>query len=347
MNSNFKYKYEQNKSKILLFLSVIAFSIIILVSALVFIHFKDQKKEAPDDNETIYTEEKADFLLTGNANGRVNLISIDDRTIIDSLTLDVKDAIYRRSNDLKFVVAYANSTFYKIIESNKKLHHKVIFTLDKEMSVKSFCFSDKFLVINSNKKIIIINIESKEMNIIKSGADDMVIVDSVLVYTKGNYICNYHLEKKSRKKIYIGDKTKSLIALKNQVGVINNFGAGNQKTTVLSLNPKTLYINYAYRHDNEKTFPITQQSNDSAIAYIDITKFSEIFYNMIDISKDSKMRTHLKGLSTTEYNKDTIILLHNYLYCYSNNKVEIYNLNSEMVNDSIENISEFFMPIEN
>lgn len=352
MNNNFKYTLEQNKQKIILGVSIVG---LLAISFGVFTMIHHNNKKTTPQDDPLYvdnTNVKAEYIIGGNDKGELDLINVTNNEIVMSNKLNVtNDVIYSRSNDLEKVLAYGNSTFFEIEEDNGQLISKELLKLDTEQPIKSFKFSDKYIVANTGSKLLILKINDNSTYMIDAKkVDSMVVVEDILVYAETNNIHAYNLNTKKNKTIEIGDKTEALFEINGNVIAFNNFGSGNQKSTILKIKAEDLYIEKAHRHDNENVFAVTPDSDDKEISYIDSNKNNATSYYQLNLNndKDSKIRISLDTMSNdddNEFNSNNTVSTKGYLYSNKSGKIEIFRLSGEVLDSTIDSDKTFFMPI--
>lgn len=352
MSNNFKYTLEQNKQKIILGISIVG---VLAVSFGVFKMVTNEKPVIPEDDIAINTENvRAEYLIGGNNKGELDLIKVENNEVVKSIKLEAtENVIYSRANDLEKVMAFGNATFYEIIEANGELNQKEVLKLEANQAIKDFKFSDKYIVGNTGDKLLVFKLEDKSTYMIDTKKiDSMVIVDNTLVYSETNNIHTYNLDSKETSSIEIGDITSDLFEINGSVIAFNEFGAGNNKSTILKLKSNDLYIEKAHRHDNALLTAVTPDSDDEEIPYIDtssksVSINSHYKLNLNEI-KDSKNRVELNAISTTEgnpYTSTNTVSTKGYLYTNKSGKIEIFRLAGEVMDITLDSEKTFFMPI--
>lgn len=348
--NNFKYSLEKNKQKIILGASVVG--VIGIGFGTYFLITHNKTKEIPKNEQFVDTAvHKADFVIGGDKDGNVDLIKVNENKVVSSKKLNDK-AIYSRENSLDGVMAYSNGTFTKLTEENGELKDKEIFKLETKNNIKSFKFSDKFIVCDLNDKLLIINLETKQtyaLNI--SDVDSYVVAGSDLVYSSGNYVNKIDLNSKKAIKIDIGDKTSALFEMKGNIIAFNKFGNKNNKTTILDMKSNNLYIDKAHSHDNAKVYPVTPDNDDTNIMYIDRIENQvpvDAFYSLnLKGEQPTKERTVLSnnGEAKDLYSPDKTVATKGFVYSLKEGNIEIFGLRGGAVDSTIKINGDFFMPI--
>lgn len=353
MNKQFKYALEQNKDKILLGVSIVGFVGVCL--GLFFIINKNKDIKTPDENHYVDTENiKAEYIIAGDKNGTLDLIKVETNKVVNTMNLGpTKDIIYSRSNNLEKVMAYSKGTFYEITEENGDLINKETLKIKENINIKEFKFSNNYIVVNTKNELIVFNTNDKSKYSINIKAiDSFVLIDDTLIYGETGYIYTHNLKTKENKKIELSEKTEALFELNGKLIAFNKFGSGNNKYTILQLKQNDLYIEHAHRHDNEQLTPVTPDSDDKDIVYIDksIKTYSPSHYKLnLDNMNPMKNRVQLDALAIDnekEFTTENTITTKGYLYTNkSGEKIEVFRLSGEVADMSIDTNKTFFMPV--
>ena len=353
MNKNdFKYTIEKNKDKIILGVSIVG----VLGLGFGFFSMVNNNKTIEQQEDEVYVDLeniRAEYIISGNDKGELDLINVNTTEVVSNLNLNATDTVlYSRSNDLEKLLAFTNNTFYEVIEQDGQLKNKEIFKLDTKQAIKNFKFSDQYIVANTGDKLLVFKLDDKSTYMIDvKDVDSMVVVDNILVFAEKENIHTYNLTTKETKKIEIGDKTKDLIEVNGQVIAFNNFGSQNSKSTILELKPNDLYIEKAHRHDNNNLIPIANDSDDKDISYIDKSNKTSVMnsHYTLDLNsdKETKDRVELDVMSgsNTDFNSQNTVSTKGYLYSNKSGKIEIFRLNGETIDTTIDTDKTFFMPI--
>lgn len=350
--SDFKYTLEKHKQKILIGISALA-----VVGAGFGVYCLLNKPES-DIKEEVFEDtvsRKADYIMMANSKGQIDLYGTDEDSIVNSLDLQLDNAIYSRGIDLETIMVFDNNIFYEISENGGLLDVKEVNTFNG--SINSFKYSTKYIVTISDNEINAINRETNKTSQLSiDSVEEYVIADNCLVYSNGNYLYSLNLDvpNSTPVKIEIGDKTEGLFVMNGKVISYNNFGSGNGITTLLKLNPSDLYIDYASKQDNSELYPVTPDSDDDSIKFIENTvnkgnSFASHYTVILDDNvKSSKTKVVLNDTISNEklgYNKDNTVSTKGYMYTLEDENITIYDLRAESIDSTIPSDKTFFMPI--
>lgn len=350
--SNLKYNLEKNKKNIILAISIIL-AIAVAIGAF-FIFRKGNNNEIP--NDTLFDQgiKKADYIFSGDKDGKINLLKTETNEIVQSIELNGKDVIYSRDVDLEDIMAFDRGTFYKIEEKNDTLDKTEVFKTDKT-NIKSFKYSDEYIVGVTDNEVVVVSIDNKKEYILDvKDIDAYTVYDNVLIYSKESKITSVNLDtKEENSTIDVGDKTESLFVMKDKIIAFNNFGDGKDTSTILRLKPSDLYIDKAYNQDTKDIFGITPDSDDEVIPYVDrINKqdlIKESHYQLnLDAKKDNKKRVSLISPENKEranYSGENTVSTKGYIYSNVSGKLTIFDLRGQAISDTLIINDEFFMPI--
>lgn len=349
-NKELKYKYEKNKSKILTIVAiVVAFITLSIVGVEMYINRPIQAP--PDEQIPDEIVQEADYIINGTKDGDVSLIRIKDNKIASNVNLS-KDTIYARSNDLDYVMAFTDNTFYKVYRNDETLQKEELVKLDKT-SINSFKFSDKYIVAISDDKVSTISLLSKKVtsnNIIS--IDKYTVYENYFIYAIENNIYTLNMDTNETKSMDIGDKTKGLFVMNGKIVDFSNFGSGNNTNMIIRFKPNDLYLEKEYTHNNKLVNPLTPDSDDLIIPYIDNLNKNNVTVNAhyrINMDKDGGNKRQIT-LPTTQddnsYSEYNTVSTKGYMYSTRNSKLEITNFESQKVVGTIDNYKDgFFMPI--
>lgn len=350
---NFKYLFEKNKQKILLTISLL-FLFIICITIFLFIKKNNFNENMTDVQYEDVGIKKAEYVLTGTCNGKIDLIKTSNQKVVDSLQLNnLGNTMYSRDPNLKKLMVYNNSNFYSIEEKKGKIIKNNVYKLKDNIQILNFNFSDNYIVFNSNGAYKSISLkENKENYINEREFDNYVVSKDNLIYSKDNLITSLNLKtNKVNKTINLGDKTKAISLTKNGLTIFNNFGYDNNRSIILGVNPETLYINSVYKLDSNKVLPITQYSRDLEVYFMDkVEKDSALIESHYAVKVDNK--TTKTTLSNTNKDSDKTPNTYNTVsakgYLYSNEdlkELKIFELRSNTLVATINTDKIFFMPI--
>lgn len=351
--SNFKYEFEKQKQKIFVGMSVIAIG---LVGFGMYSYISNNKNEPTPEPEVLVDKEAklADYIFTANENGVISLIGVEDKTVKNEITLESGDKyIYSRDNDLEKLMAYKDGTFTEITEVDGSLVKNEIIKTDLK-DIKTFKFNDDFIVAIGDKDLSVISIKNNTTT--KKAVTDIdsyTVYKEHLIYSTGNSISVLNLLNNEEKVIDVGEKTDAIFVVNNETIIAyNKFGTGLNKYTLLQLSPSDLFITNAYKHENSNVLPITPDSDDTKVSFIDISKKNNLdmqsLYTLdINEEKNNKKRVSLPTSEEEdlEYLKNAVATK-GYMYTNKENGIEIFDLRGESVKDTVSvNDSTFFMPI--
>lgn len=348
---DFKYTLQQNKNKIIAGVSLVA-----IIGTGLGLYSLFHKSEVIQDEEE-YTDvgiKKADYVFLANDKGDIDLYSTKEDKVVNTLSLNSTGVILSRDSDLETVMAYNNGTFYELSEKDGVIENKEVIKYDGQAKIKSFKFSNDYIVALSDEEAIIIDLASKKITTLKiKDIDTYVIADKHLVYAVGDYIYSQDLTSdKEPVKIEVGDKSDALFFLDGKVIGFNNFGEGNKKTTLLKMRADDLYIELANKHDNENVYPLTPDSDDTDIKFIDsvdkdVAKVNSHYtMTMKENEKNNKDRVRLPDdTNETVYSQDNTVSTKGYFYTNKDGNLTIFDLRSESVDIVVNTDKTFFMPI--
>lgn len=350
---DFKYTFEKNKQKILLGLSAVTLGV---AGVGVYFLVNSMDKEVPKDETPIYVDGnniKAEYIIGANEDGVIDLIKLETNEVVDAKKLKSgKSVLYSRSNDLEKLLAFNSGKFISIVEEEGKLIEKDVFELSTDKEILDFKFSDKYIVSRTEDGLLISAIESKETDEIEvKDVDAYIIVGNKLVYAETENIHAYDLETKEGAEINIGDVTQSLTEHNGNVIVFNEFGSGKEKSTILNIKSGDLYIESVHRHDNKTIMPITNDSDDEVISYIDQSANAQktmSHYQLTMGDKETKNRADLSNLGTdseVEFTEENTVSTKGYLYTQGDGEIKIFRLSGEVVDSIVKTDKTFFMPI--
>lgn len=349
---DFKYTLQKNKNKIIAGVSLVA-----IIGAGFGLYTLFNKPEVtPEEEEYVDTGiKKADYIFLANEEGNIDLYGTKEDKIVNTLELDGSNVIFSRDDDLETIMAYSGGTFYELSEKDGIIEKKDIIKYSGKESIKSFKFSNEYIVGITDNEIIVIDISNNKTNSLKiKDVDTYVIAEKTLVYSIGDFIYSKNLTNDNEPvKIEIGDKSDALFFVDGKIIGFNNFGGNNKKTTILKMKANDLYIEFADKHDNDTVYPLTPDSDDIDIKFIDSTKRddkvtvnSHYSMTMKENEKNTKDRVALPDDSSDKvYSPENTVSTKGYFYTNKDGNLTIFDLRAENVNVVVNTDKTFFMPI--
>ena len=346
---DFKYTLQKNKNKI-----IAGASLVFIAGAGFGLYGLLNKPEIPQEEEE-YTDtgiKKADYIFLANDKGEIDLYSTKEDKVVNTLSLNTSNVILSRDNDLETIMAYSNGTFYELSEKDGVIENKEIIKYDGEAEIKSFNFSNDYIVALADEEAIVIDLANNKTTSLEiKDIDTYVIADNNLVYSIGDYIYSKDLTSDEEPvEIEIGDKSDAF--LNGKIIAFNNFGQDNKKTTLLKMKANDLYIEFADKHDNENVYPLTPDSDDTDIKFIDsvdrdVAKVNSYYsMTMSESEQNSKDRIVLPDdTSDNVYSPDNTVSTKGYFYTNKDGNLTIFDLRAESVDIVVNTDKTFFMPI--
>lgn len=351
-----QYKIEENKSKIMLIVGVIAFILAVIGVFKIFgidLNYDSNFSDAESEKYVLATG-----ILGGNTNGQVNLYNPTNGEVMDNIQLDGDVFIYDKGSNMETVNVYnpeANE-LHEIKVKGKKLSKSKKKIVDlKGNRILNFDYeNNRFVGLLENEKgFIYKNISTKKEIIVdldlSASVDSYVIIKNNLLFTSGEYIYSVNLSNGKHKKIDIGESSLSIHPLKDKVFVHNNFGYERNKSILLDINPETLYINNVYQFKDSKVNILETGSNSEKIYYSEeflTSKQNNIKQVLKSMGKDMK-----NPVSAIKYTgKYSISKLNSYgclgyIYYHELDKLKIFNLKTLENEYNLKINDDFYMPI--
>lgn len=346
---NFKYTLQKNKQKILL---GVAFITVIGAGFGMYTLINRPDTEVTEEVYEDVNMRKADYIFMVDKAGSIDLYGTEEEKVVDTLNLNLSNTLFARSSNLESIMLFGNNSFYEVSEKEGKLESEEVIKFDKK--INDFIFTNKYIIGFSSDKFYCINRESssiKEYDI--ANVESKVLFEDNLVYSIGNFVYSIDLTSNDKPiSIDLGDKTEGLFVMNGKIISYNNFGSGNNITTILKLNADNLYIDYAEKHNNSNLSALTMDDDDDTIKFIDSTNKNNVIlsshYTMTvnEDSKNSKVRVSLADSQTElNYNADNTVSTKGYFYNQHDGLLNIFDLRAEGVSDTIRTDKEYFMPI--
>lgn len=351
-----KYKFEENKSKVMLIGGIIVFILAVIGMFKIFgIKFDyDSKFEGGESEKYVL----ATGIFGGNANGQVNLYNPTDGEILDKVQLEGDVFIYDKSSDMKTVNAYnpQTSELYEIKIKNKKLSVSKKGEIElNDNRVLNFDYDkNKFVALLENERSFIYrNLSTKKDMVIDldltSAVDSYLLVKNNLLFTSGDYIYTVNLSNGKHEKIDIGESSLSIHSLKNKVFIHNNFGFERNKSILLDIDPATLYINNVYQFKDSRV-NIIETSSDSEKIYYSEEFLSSKEYNVNQVLKSMNEDMKSPVASIKHTSKYSISKLNSYgylgyVYYHELDSLNIFNLKSLQNEYVLKVEDDFYMPM--
>lgn len=348
-----KYTLQKNKNKI-----IAGVSLVVIAGAGFGLYGLLNKPEIPQEEEEYIDTgigiKKADYIFLANDKGDIDLYSTQEDKVVNTLSLNSSNVILSRDSDLETIMAYSNGTFYELSEKDGVIENKEIIKYDGQAKIKSFNFSNDYIVALADEEAIIIDLANNKITSLEiKDVDTYVIADKNLVYSIGDYIYSQDLTSDEEPvEIEIGDKSDALFFLDGKIIGFNNFGQDNKKTTLLKMKADDLYIEFADKHDNENVYPLTPDSDDTDIKFIDSVDRDKAKVNshytmtMSESEKNTKDRVVLPDdISDKLYSPDNTVSTKGYFYTNKDGNLTIFDLRAENVDIVVNTDKTFFMPI--
>lgn len=362
--SNFKYFLEKHKQKLLIIISVF----ILITVGLGFYYVIKKNKEQTIPDKVIYADEGiklADYIITYNKSNEIKLIDVKTFNEIDMLKIGEGPSLYLKDETLEHIYVLNNNQIFKIEEENGKLKSTEFFKLN-ESDVKDFKVNDKYVAIFNGKEVITYSLENKEEYFKKEfkNLNQWLLHDDNIIYVDNSKIYSINMTKYKTSKssndylveVELGGNTDLITYINNNsLMVFNNFGKDLNKYSFFNLNPETLYVNSAFNNDNGKITPITNDSDDNMIYFVETVVKDNLeneFLITMDMeeNKNTKNRISLNSSTSEIKYKDVIkdgFATKGYMYYLNGNDLEIFDLRGESLQYTITLNEELisFMPI--
>lgn len=353
---NLKYDIQKNKEKLMLIGAIIFFIVAAILVFKIFGNKLDYGTASKDSISKKYV--LATNILGCSSDGVVNLYNTKTGEIVASKKVGEGEFICSNSSDMKKLNTFNITTkeLYVVTSKGKNINSSKISTIDLEKyNISSFKYEGDYFVglLNGDTKFIVVNMKESKSKIVDlklmNPISNYEIVDENIIFTSGEYICTAKLTDGKGDKINIGEYTNSIHVTKNKVFIHNAFGYDRNKSILLDINPKTLYINKAYEFKDSKV-NILKTSSESEILY-----YSEAFLT----SSEGKIKQVIKTIGE-ELKKPAALMKYTggnfidnlnsygnlgYVYYRNNETLEIFNLKNMEKEYSLKIKDNFYMPI--
>lgn len=348
--NDLKYTLRKNKSKIILTLSILIF---IAISLGTYFYISNSKPEETPSGE-VYEDEfikLADYVFLANEKGAVDLLKTSDMTISNNINLG-DNTIYSRDNNLEYIMAFNNGVFYKISETDGLIEKEEVFKIE-DKNLKEFKFNSEYIVGFTNDNMIYISLKDKKVNKTElKDVDTFTLYNSKLIYSKNKDITLLDLKDKKEKTIDVGEKTDLIFITNNDyIMCFNKFGQGLNKYSLLQIKADDLYVEKAYNHDNSKVIPISSDSDDKVVSFIDTVNkdnltMQSIYSLDVTSEKNNKNRIAIQAKENSDGSEyGNSISTKGYMYSIKDTGMEIFDFRAESVKVTIPTDKSFFMPI--
>lgn len=269
--SKFEDFYYKNKNKLIVGLSLLCMGAVgIGIYNVTHINVDKVIDSQSDSNVKI-----ADYILDCGSNGTINLLSVNNEEVIDSLDLvnssNNANFIYSKANNFEKMYGFNVSTneLYEIYSDEDKIVSKKICDITSSLNLSEFIVDGDHVYIFDNTKTSVekysIHDGSSDVIPLEEYADCYVIHNGYLVYSYEDKVYSLNTNDKSLQNIKIGDKTTSLLLSNDSIITFNKFGSGKGISIVLKINPSDLYIKSMSKLDNSNVISVKNDSDDENI----------------------------------------------------------------------------------
>lgn len=339
MNNNWKLDLHKNRDKI-----AIGAGIIIVLIALVCVIVLLLNNDGQNDLFTPKTE-YANYYATVEGNSVVLYNAAGNK--IDEIKHD--KIVYPNHLGDEMII-YADGKIYKVTAyekpkttANSSTVLKEELLLDYETkSIVEFIWNDQYLVFKRENGSLEVydRINKKSIYLDKLPLfDEFIIADKYIIYTIDDTISSINIETKETTTIDVGAKTYGFSVNNGKVIAFNQFGNGNNLTSIFVLNPSDLKIEALVTESSKNVFLV---KSDSAHFVKDESKII-----ITEVGTDGKFSSITMNTKSgeKEYTDSNALICKNYLYTNKDNVLVIISLKNKLVQKTINISGEYFCPL--
>lgn len=269
MDKNFKYWFEDNKDKF--YISGAAVALVGIIIGGYYIVNKENDEKLPDALE--YS--MADYLLTQNEKGKIELYETDEGKLLDSVKSDEEGVTFADDSLSKFYLYSDNKVQSVDIANGDKIELNDTFkTSGFDNIVKIRTNGNKFGFLTEEELIIVDENGNSLLVYDESPTDVFQMTDEGVYLSVDNEIHYVKYEDGATEYIDIGDLTTKISQHGPSIIARNNFGSGNDVESILNIKKDSLLINNLKRVQNENKIDLIVPSNENHISLIQFSQSS-------------------------------------------------------------------------
>lgn len=353
MASQFKYKFQKNRTKILTTASILLF---IAVGIGLYFLLKQDGLGGIKDEKIIQT--LAESIVTADSNGTIIIINTETLEETDSYRLPEGTYLYSPHPSYDGLYAYDGTHIYQLSFKNGKIHDNGIVAEFPNADVLSFKVDSgnvAFLSKDALKLTFYYNngeeMASKEIEA-PTNVVDYLVVDSNLYYSAGENLFLFNPEMENT--VHLGDMTDTIVSFKEELLIHNRFGSELQNSILLVLDPETLLISEVEETKSSEIGLIPMDEGDESFYTVQYMEGSEPYHLVYEwkledgrlIKNENQAVKIPVGQDGIAYNHETTVGSKGYLYVHFNDRLDIFDVRSQNWHSSINGISESFaMPV--
>lgn len=267
-----KYKFEDNKKQIMAGLSAVLG--VALIGGGIWIFNRDRLYDETAGPEIIL----ADYLLSHNSSGELDLYSIEDNTLLDTLALPKNVLVTKNQNlDGAYVYDKDGAMLSHVVIKNDKVSLEAVRQMEKglrdslekatgfDTDGERFAFVSPESIVVLNEKTVITETDEEWKE-----ADAWTLSDSGLYVAKGEKMSYVDFESGKKTEIEVGDTSTRLHKNGNYIMAHNNFGSGLDNSIILRLQPDSLHIEELKEVDSLNYVKPLVAGNENQLIFLSI-----------------------------------------------------------------------------
>lgn len=353
MSNNWKYTMQKHKGKLWVSGSILATGVI---GAGVWLAVSDESPFSPEEANVNYL---ASHVMTSNADGKVNLLSVENNEMLDSTVLPAgKSYLFSQDKNHEQFYAYDGESIWVLKEQDNKLvSERLAEGLPSVSSVTQFSFDGKTMGLYSKETKMVTVLDTEQKKVLSEQKESEMVEQVAVQKDTVYYITSSELVKVAGKKverIELGETLLSLHLEDANIIVQSNFGNEKEENVLFSVNGDTLEIESLQKTGSANT---TMLSKDDGEAYYMAGKYveDESPYYLLDrykvdaegLVKDNLTVKVPTGEQNVLMDAQNSILDHDYIYVQADEKLKVFDVKSQVFSHEIPVSIDFAMPVLN
>lgn len=354
MASDLKYVVQKNRNKIFTIGAILLF-LVVLVGGYFFLQKKGYLDHVTDIAKTEH--QMIQTILSATEKGSISLINTENNEVLDSISLPDGTYVYQMNKEHNTLYAYNGSTVYEVKNKKNQLIHS---EWVKDLNVKDYEAirvdgSNIAILSDKAQSLTFRYVDGKNEQIHQTSVKDEVkafnVIKDQFIYADNRSV--YVFSPKQSHTMELGEETTSILALKENILLHNQFGKGLQNSILLQVNPDNLQIEELKETKAEGVNVLKSLPSENTVYTTQYIKEETPYYLLHiwnvengSLQKDEAMSIRIPVKEDAiSYTSENTVVLNGYLYTHDFDFVQIFDTHSQSIVKKVKTSEDFAAPI--